>query len=866
MAVESWALDGLALNTSPWRIESLEFAPAPRQPQWIKSQDSDGGLLVQDPVTDLAEMTFRLRMVAGFTHDQALANILALSEKAASCSEDPAGVGLVNVPHDSSKSVTYRALLGEITDLPRDVSGGDIGWFIRRPVVTLRLTCHPFGELPALANISDTFATDTLGNYTFGVGSGTLAISGGLLVPSSTAEKELYHSASPWPMYDTQVTLKVTTGASVAGPWGVGVVAKRLDANNYLYGEVAFSGASSQVKVWKKDGGAFTNLASSSVFTPTAATSYWVRLRVDGQNTSPPAASTVVVEIWSTAPTPNGTPLRSTSDTLAGANETKFGRGIAGRCGIRTNAVPTDYRYDDFTVEPNVWRSTNPVLDRVIYGIEGDAPPKLTLISSNGSAATSVRYEELGLGPDVAGPSIIDSDDFVTTGFGGTQNTRTGAYDPNASGNNVVRATMYAEPSAILGTAAQIHQGRFRVKARVYATVADTRLRLAWQNEDGPLGRGDWVIPPTINAFAMVDLGVIGPEASGLGTAGWTGRIEAYNAAGGTLDVDFIALIPADYGTGRMGVNVAAGPTALVARDEFTGTTAGGALNGRVPALGAAWTTSGVATDFTFRDADATWNSEAVQRATAADAGFRYGVFGAVAAGQTAQAKLAYTAGVGGQSLGAVIARWVDANNHLRLRLKWTNNTITDPQNLHLEKVVAGTPVTLASGFVVIGVAPDYVQLALTVYPSGRVVAVAYSTWPNYTVTLEATHADLATGGALDDGLVGIADDAGEASTRIFDDVSGFTLADEPILIYAGRDLQVTDERALRANSTGTKYGIPPAGYTGAFPKPPPASVGLSRFAAIMAPNDLETNAWDTINHSAQHQALWTPRVRVVPE
>jgi hypothetical protein len=126
----------------------------------------------------------------------------------------------------------------------------------------------------------------------------------------------------------------------------------------------------------------------------------------------------------------------------------------------------------------------------VITGVPGDATAEGRLLVSG--TAQDMRYIEWGLESLYYNPAtslLVDSDDMVTTGYAGVQTTQTGAYDPNATGNNVIRATLLSTPLVLCSTGNLAHVGVFRVKARVGATTVsgDTSpvgeyIRLSWQD------------------------------------------------------------------------------------------------------------------------------------------------------------------------------------------------------------------------------------------------------------------------------------------------------------------------------------------------------------------------------------------------
>jgi hypothetical protein len=218
--------------------------------------------------------------------------------------------------------------------------------------------------------IGDGFAIDSIADYTFGTGSGTLAVSGGRLVPSSTSEKELYHSARSYQYEDVQVTLKLVRG-TVDANTDVGVTFKRLDASNYLLVSISQNGTGLRIR--KKDGGSFTTLASDSTVT-LVATTLWVRARIVG--------NVITAEFWDTEPFVYNTsgPTDTATYTLTGADATKFGAGVSGYAGIRTGTShASDWAYDDFAVKPYAYRAQSTPSVLQLPALPGEAPALVTI-------------------------------------------------------------------------------------------------------------------------------------------------------------------------------------------------------------------------------------------------------------------------------------------------------------------------------------------------------------------------------------------------------------------------------------------------------------------------------------------------------
>jgi hypothetical protein len=233
--------------------------------------------------------------------------------------------------------------------------------------------------------VADDFSVDSIADYTFDAGAGTLSVSGGQLVPSTTAEKRLYHSARGYSYGDVQASAKVTTGASI-GTGAPGVILKRLDSTNYLL--VEFTG--SALRILRSDAGVLTQLATVA-FVPVVGTSYWLRGRIEG--------NAVYAEVFTAAPTPTGAPSASVSHTLVGADLTQFGATIVGAVGMRLAGLPaTDWRYDDFTIEPYTYRLRSlPALIDLAGPIPGDAPA-LARVAVAPAAGTTPPWALLAYG------------------------------------------------------------------------------------------------------------------------------------------------------------------------------------------------------------------------------------------------------------------------------------------------------------------------------------------------------------------------------------------------------------------------------------------------------------------------------------
>ena len=508
---------------------------------------------------------------------------------------------------------------------------------------------------------------------------------------------------------------------------------------------------------------------------------------------------------------------------------------------------------------------TNPFVTLEVAGVGGDIPALGRLIVTD-LATQSRRHVEWGVEGQyyVSGvsPSLrIDSGSLTVSGFSGSYpNTRSGSFN-----TSVVRSTAFlgSDALAICGIPDQTHVGTFRVKARVLATDITDRVRLAWRAGDAPLAVNSWVQPPVASTsdWAEIDLGLITVPTVTIGTQRWNGRIEIYSTdptVSSTVDVDYIVLIPVAEGYGVARATYAYSPGVIVARDLFTGTTGGGALNTRVAPLGGTWATSGATTDFTF--ADVSLNNKGVIRQTTGDTGSgRFAILGSTNYTDTeVGARIFRSAGTVGMNASlTLVARFVDSSNYLAFAAQ--------PSLLTLFIVVGGSTTILArknppTGQA--GWANIFWRLRLFVYANGRIIGHFLDDGFNIRETLDAFSTAAATGGALATGKPGLNDNnfTATAMTRAYDDFYAATPSAEPIALYSGRVLQARYDDTLRQDSTGTFYGRP-ASYRGSRFLVP---VGISRVIAKARRNDVNVAADNNVADATQIQVGWTPRGLVV--
>lgn len=508
--------------------------------------------------------------------------------------------------------------------------------------------------------------------------------------------------------------------------------------------------------------------------------------------------------------------------------------------------------------------SSTPVTTMEIVNAVGDVPALGRLIVTD-TATQSRRHVEWGLeGPTTYNPatSLFLHADNCLTGFAGVRSTATGAYDPNTSGHPVIFASLFTTPVVVCGTGNLTHEGVFRVKARVFSSGA--MHRLTWHAGDGPNTSNAWttgVDPPDV--WREVDLGTITIPA---GSGKWTGTVEAYAPAntGYITRLNYLEFIPvtAGYGKARGVFSYTAG--AVSGYDYFTGTTAGGNLNGRGATAGGVWATSGSTTDLQFAD---DLGDEQVKRSTTSDTGPRFAILGSTTFTDTEVAVKVMQNTIGGNpvDLGA-IARWVDSANYLRATL--TKNYVSAVLSLRLvvEQVVASTATVLATVDLPNTSATQsntWTTVRLLAYTSGRVVAQLLDSTGTIIKAADVTSSAVATGGALASGKPGIYDrnQSALAITRWYDDFTVSTPAAEPVVIYSGRNIEIRHDDTIRQDAAGTYTGRPSSYRGSRFLVPP----GTSRVLAAARRNDIDATTSDYVTDSTQIQVAVTPRGLVVP-
>lgn len=429
-----------------------------------------------------------------------------------------------------------------------------------------------------------------------------------------------------------------------------------------------------------------------------------------------------------------------------------------------------------------------------------------------------------------------------------------------ASGGTAVKlAPLFPAWSPMLtttkgGTVELTHTGEYNVYARARLMgTASAQLRLSWDVGDtvNAVVNEPWTIPnpgagsTKGTAFYFGSLGEIRLDPNPVGTHRWKGQIDAQTTAGtADLRIDRLFFQPISEGAGKLSapqVN-ATQPATLIGFDAL-GITGGSALCNYSAALGGNWIagTAGVSTGDNGDGDDFLGYAVAVVRNPAADvagaggAALTNGRYAVLSGSSTLAAieaqvdvSLPTISTSGKEVRGGVLVRFVDTDNWVAaLRRYWLSAASVAHMGVILLKRVAGTTTTL--GAVDVAVATGWHTIKVTVDTAGNArvyTAPAGSSDLGAAKISVNADANLATGGALDDGKIGIYDasDLASAGARAYKQFRAYTPTSTSVIndavIYANRSAQLTTDGHYRLDVGGTAYG-PVSTQAGDLPRLP---------------------------------------------
>lgn len=445
-----------------------------------------------------------------------------------------------------------------------------------------------------------------------------------------------------------------------------------------------------------------------------------------------------------------------------------------------------------------------------------------------------------------------------------------------ASGGTALKlADVGSSYQAIVGTdlsgTALTHVGNYRVWARLMAGAGSgtahagtVDVRLEWR----PSAAGKYaaneattILPEQGGQIVYRDLGMVRVPKVSSGVQQWDGRIVARSTtATDDVWVDRVFLVPVDagYGEGRMVAPSGETPAQYVARDEFTTGTA--TLAGSVLTTGGTWSVTGGGT-FTMASGSAVNNGTA----------HSYSGTSFALAGTTEYDAVHVEAHVtpggllyGSTAAAGIMARYVGTADYVGAILHTTSSAYT----WRAYKVVGGTVSTLGQ---YITTPTSFVEtnagtLGLDIDRQGR-WAMVYNT----ATLASGQDSDMATGGTLDAGRVGLLDSAGGTTSiiargpRAWDNL----LAWQPefdAAVFGSRQAQITSTAATHQDSSGSAIA-PIADYQGTYLRVPAEGMegGTARFFVRPCRNLPDTMSDPGID-DISGTVYYTPLYWAIPE
>jgi hypothetical protein len=239
-------------------------------------------------------------------------------------------------------------------------------------------------------------------------------------------------------------------------------------------------------------------------------------------------------------------------------------------------------------------------------------------------------------------------------------------------------------------------------------------------------------------------------------------------------------------------------PSDFVVRDEFD-QTSGPLTTKSLPGGVAVWAGAGDSTDF---DVDASPGFHVAVRTAVSDAA------------DTGRFALAYgstftdiVAAIDFQAAGsfvdhhAVTARWVDVDNWLMA----SYSVVGPDAAFQIRKCVGGTIEPLAIVPMSL-LAFKWYSLRVMVLADGSISGWIAPTGSEFGAPIQTGAVEAATGGALDEGLVGFYDEhtGADATTRYYDNMAAWVPPQRDAAMYANQSLELTHDRAVRQSPDGT--------------------------------------------------------------
>jgi len=222
-ATETWVLDGVTLTSGGnFDILELQADPPKARPDWITAADSEGAALMRVPQHENRTITMKLRIASQASMNAALDQVGVILDKLALASEAPDGLALVWTPANSTRSVTFDVLQGEISELPIGLTDDAWSWFKQRPIFTLELTCKPYWRAAEVLSSTASASAPIVTKEVAGVPGDVPALARLIVTDTATqnrrhiewgVENQYYNSGAP-------SSLQINSGSLVTSGFG----------------------------------------------------------------------------------------------------------------------------------------------------------------------------------------------------------------------------------------------------------------------------------------------------------------------------------------------------------------------------------------------------------------------------------------------------------------------------------------------------------------------------------------------------------------------------------------------------------------------------------------------------------------------
>lgn len=135
----------LDVTWGPYMYAGLDYRPARKRVDLISAEDADGAVPLGPARADNMLMALRLRIDEGADMDAALDQMHRLQKKLDDATRRGAdGLECAWRPEGASERSYFYLLEGEIAEAPQEMSGADIGWYHKSPIVVVTMICKPF--------------------------------------------------------------------------------------------------------------------------------------------------------------------------------------------------------------------------------------------------------------------------------------------------------------------------------------------------------------------------------------------------------------------------------------------------------------------------------------------------------------------------------------------------------------------------------------------------------------------------------------------------------------------------------------------------------------------------------------------------